>query len=282
MVIVALRLLWQTFMIKILSSWTNMGGSTVAFLRLCKLFNEKGHECEFYGGHDWHISRADGKGKKMGDFNPSESDILITHYMLLGDDVPRKRHVLSLHETNQYDLKELGSMNKSVDMWDAIHYVSNSQRAYHAVNKTYQIIPNIVEVIGDYFPRSKLLHPVAGVIGSVDAHKQTHLSIERALKEGYDKIKIFGPINDIPYAMEHNDLIYHKKVEIMGYVEDQAAMYGQITKVFHSSKRETFNFIKAECDQIGMLYDGLESAESGAEVWDKDRIFEAWILLLEL
>ena len=58
-------------MIKILSSWSRPGGSTIAFIRLCNLFNDRGLECEFYGQHDWHLDKCNGKDIK--DYQPDDA-----------------------------------------------------------------------------------------------------------------------------------------------------------------------------------------------------------------
>ena len=58
-------------------------------------------------------------------------------------------------------------------------------------------------------------------------------------------------------------------------------MYDSLTDVYHSSLSETFNLIKAECDLTGTLYHGLDSAESGAEYWDNDKILKAWKELIK-
>ena len=44
--------------IKILSGWSNVGGSTTAFINLCNLLNSEGYDCTFYGPHDWHIDKC--------------------------------------------------------------------------------------------------------------------------------------------------------------------------------------------------------------------------------
>ena len=261
-------------MIKIISSWSNPGGSTVANIRLCNLLNENGHDCRFYGHHAWHLDKC--KGDTLDNVNPSEDDILISHFLTIGPEIPRKRHILTLHETNLFPLNALTKYQ--LRSWDAIHYVSNSQRKFHSVNYPYEVIPNIVYKIDAKFFDGE----VAGVIGSIDEHKQTHISIQRALKDGYKKVKVFGEITDIGYATAQKEWIYHDNVELMGHCDDQEKMYSQINKVYHSSKRETFNFIQAECSQMGMPYDGLDSSRSGAVYWDQERILDKWLDLLQL
>ena len=44
--------------VRIVSGWSNPGGSTVAFINLCNLFNNNGIDCTFYGPHDWHLDKC--------------------------------------------------------------------------------------------------------------------------------------------------------------------------------------------------------------------------------
>jgi hypothetical protein len=41
-------------MIKIISGWSNKGGSTIALIALTNALNAEGYETTFYGPHDWH------------------------------------------------------------------------------------------------------------------------------------------------------------------------------------------------------------------------------------
>jgi hypothetical protein len=43
------------------------------------------------------------------------------------------------------------------------------------------------------------LDKVAGVIGSIDENKQTHISIQRALDDGCEKVYVFGQVTDVYY-----------------------------------------------------------------------------------
>ena len=44
--------------IKILTGYSDKGGSTVAFTNLCNLLNSSGYDCTFYGPHTWHLSKS--------------------------------------------------------------------------------------------------------------------------------------------------------------------------------------------------------------------------------
>ena len=45
-------------MIKIISGWSNLGGSTESFIKLCNLFNDNNLECVYYGPHNYHLDKC--------------------------------------------------------------------------------------------------------------------------------------------------------------------------------------------------------------------------------
>jgi len=258
--------------IKIISGWTAPGGSTVAFINLCNLFNERGHDCTLYGPHDWHLGQCKAGILEECPLN-EEGENIIAHYINL----PHRpelsnKVVLGCHETNMYPIKDI------TPFWDEIAYVSNKQMFWQGVSGT--VIPNI---ISDLVPTKNPVLGVAGVIGSIDPHKRTHVSIERALKDGYKDIRIFGMTTDQEYYdTEVLPLIEKHNLTKMGHVDNKQQMYDSLSVVYHSSERETFNFIEVECEKTGTLYKGWKSAESGAELWTNTKILKAWENLLNL
>mgnify|MGYP003627607690 FL=1 len=224
--------------IKIVTGWSNPGGSTIAHISLCNLFNENGMDCTMYGPHPWHLGKC--KSGTSQDVEVEQGDTIISHYVKVNAEQLREAdclHILSCHETNMFPLKEM-----DVTGYDAIHYVSNKQKKWHSVNHPNFVIPNVVE---DLNP-SPLNTGACGIIGSVDSHKQPHVSIERALWDGWEKIFVFGSVNDVPYAREYLEPLVAKhpgKIHYQGHVDDKQEMYDSIDAVYHSSKRETFNFI---------------------------------------
>jgi len=267
--------------IKIISGWSNAGGSTVAHINLCNLFNNNGIRAEFYGPHDWHLDKCN--GKPMEGMSLEEKDIIITHFVRPQGPLQGKfkKHVLSCHETNMYPLKKFVKERKlRLSNYDFIHFVSNYQKEWHRVFHPSTVIPNVMSRLN----KSPCNTNTAGIIGSIDEHKQTHLSIQRAIKDGYKDILIFGEITDIDYfngrilpvVSGKNGMIYK------AHEDDKQAMYDQIDVVYHSSKRETFNYIKGECEMTGVKYDGLDSANANAEYLPTKDILEKWITALEL
>lgn len=254
--------------IKIMSGWSDPGGSTVAFINLCNLFNERGYDCTFYGPHEWHLDKC--KAGHLAEVPINEpGENLIVHYLKFPHRPEKSRKViLACHEKNIYPVKDVTAF------WDEVVYVSNAQMFWHGVPG--KVIPN---VIANLHTTKDPVLGVAGIIGSIDENKQTHTSIERALQDGYTQVKIFGKITDPGYYDKHVKSYTESKdgkVSVVGHVDNKQQMYDSISKVYHSSKSETFNYIKAECQKTGTMYDGLDSAESGAEYWTNTEILKAW------
>ena len=268
--------------IKILSGWSDPGGSTVALINLCNLFNERGYDCTFYGPHQWHSHYCKGEPLNACPIN-EEDERLIVHYLKFPHRPENSgRVILACHEKDIYPVADQSKF------WDSVAYVSESQKKWQSERETSPaptntegvVIPN---VLSDLYPSQDIVIGTAGIIGSVDANKQTHLSIERAVKDGYKTILLYGNVTDQHYYNEYVEpLVKKHKVKMMGHEDNKQRMYDRITKVFHSSASETFNLVKAECLLTKTLYDGLDSSESGCELWTKTEILEAWKKLLNL
>jgi hypothetical protein len=257
--------------VKILSGWTNPGGSTVAHINLCNLFNSNGIDCTFYGPHEWHLDKC--KSASHFNYKEEQGDVVLSHFCDPNSERLKYygcRHILSCHETNMFPLKD-----RDLSGYDVIHFVSNFQKKWHSVNHSNVVIPNVVE---DLKP-SPLDTGACGIIGSVDVHKQTHVSVERAIWDGWDKIFIFGLLTDVPYARKYLEPLLEKhkgRVHYQGHVDDKQKMYDSIDAVYHSSKRETFNYIKHECAKTGVSYRGLDTADCGSHTMNNEEILEAW------
>ena len=269
--------------IKILSGWSAPGGSTVALVNLCNLFNERGYDCTFYGPHDWHLSKCKADYLQKCPLNEKD-EILLVHYLTLPQRPDASdKVILACHEKDVYPIAE------QKKFWDKVVYVSESQKEWQSKRETSpvpkltlgEVIPN---VLPDLHPSTNMILQVAGVIGSIDANKKTHRSIERALEDGYKDILLYGMITEEDYftkfvkpLMDDNPGVKH-----LSFCDNKQQMYDSVSKVYHSSASETFNYVKAECNLTGTIYDGLDSAESGAEVWTNTKILKAWEKLLNL
>jgi hypothetical protein len=267
-------------MIKIVSGVTLPGGSTIAHVRLCRLFNEHGHPCTLYGPHDWHLDKCPSARLAELEFAPDDK-VLVHNIDLarLGKRPAVDSLILTCHETTGYPLRMM-----DLSALDLIHFVSESQRAWHAVQHPSVVIPNVVDPLQPS-RRKADGQRIAGVIGHIDPHKQTHLSIQRALDGGCSQVLLFGNIMNreyfsntvLPTAQKYPGRVIH-----MGYLSDRQAIYDAVDVVYHSSIAETFNFVRMECVMTGTPYEGLASGDTDARLASPDEIFHAWADVLGL
>ncbi len=253
--------------VKIVSGWSNPGGSTLHHISLCNLLNDNGFDCTFYGPNEWHLDKCNAK-KLDTSFSTTEDDIIISHFLLIPKNIKCKKHILSIHETILFPLE-----GRDLSHYDYIQYVSEHQREYHSVDTPYVIIPPVVDKIKWTNPNNKK----AGIIGSIDQNKQVHLSIKEALKQGYEEVLIFGDITDLSY---YNSEIHHltvsNKVIFMGHTLDKEKMYNQVEKVFHSSKSETYGLVKAECIKAGIPFQELAPISDDITILEAEEILAKW------
>ena len=135
------------------------------------------------------------------------------------------------------------------------------------------IIPPRVEKVSWTSPKNN----TAGVIGSIDEHKQTHKAVEMALSDGFEEVFLFGQITDLPY--------FHKfvqpligKVEVRNHQDDKEAMYGSVEAIYHASKRETYGLVEAECKLSGVPYRGKQN---NPVILSDEEILEKWKTILK-
>jgi hypothetical protein len=260
--------------IKILSGWSAPGGSTQHHIDLTNLLNDNGYDCTFYGPHDYHVDKC--KSGMLQEAKIDPEDIVISHFLKIPDGLDVKKHILSLHETNLFPLKELNP-----DCYDVIQYVSEQQREWQDYDHEYVIIPPMVDEVSWEAPeegsdRSK----IAGVIGSVDSHKQPHLAVQKALEDGFERVLMFGIITDKDYfEKELLEYVENGLVVMLGQMEDKNEMYNLVGKVYHMSKRETFGLVEAECKKVGIPFEGLENNPT---VLTNEEVLGLWKNLLEV
>tara|TARA_R110002167_G_scaffold173786_1_gene372412 strand:+ start:250 stop:1041 length:792 start_codon:yes stop_codon:yes gene_type:complete len=259
--------------IKILSGWSNPGGSTVAFINLCNLFNENGLDCTFYGPHEWHSTQC--KGEPLGNCAVNEEDeILIAHFLKLpGRPEASRKVILSCHEKAVYPVKDVKQF------WDEIVYVSDEQRKWQGLHG--DIIPNVMSPLKDSGVNPK---GIAGVIGTIGPPKQTRLSIDRAFDQGYSKVLLYGNIGDSSYYDSQIKPILSDKVIYMDHEFDKQKMYDSVEAVFQTSVAdyETYGLTKAECLLTNTLYYGTDNCDLDIEVWNNEKILNKWKDLLEI
>ncbi len=249
--------------VKIVSSWTRPGGGTVAHINLTNLLNENGYDCTFYGPHDWHLNKC--KSDKIEKCLLGTDDILISHFIQVPEEVRVKKHILYCHEKEIFPLKQV-----PLAQYDLIVFVSNLQKKWQAVNHPSVIIPPIVNKVKWTNPKNN----VAGVVGSIDKNKQTHKSIERALRDGYKKVLLFGEITDTPYFEKYVSKFVQKgEAVLMGHEDEREALYELVCEVYHSSLSETYGLVEGECRLSGIPFNG---PSNGQEIVDNKEILQRW------
>ena len=107
--------------VKIISGHTNPGGSTIAQINLCNLFNDRGLDAVFYGPHDWHLDKC--RADKTANLELRSDDHLIVHYLVMPEmPAVSGRVILSCHEKHNYPIVKIKRF------WDGIHFVYASHR----------------------------------------------------------------------------------------------------------------------------------------------------------
>ena len=269
----------SNYKVKIVSGWSNPGGSTTANITLTNLLNDNGYDCTFYGPHDWHLDKC--SANSITQYSPHKDDILISHFIRV--DTLCKKHIYSCHEKEITPLKSM-----DLSMYDSIVFVSKSQKDWHNINRTSVVIPPIVTKVKWKDPKNN----IAGVIGSIDRNKQTHESIKRALNDGYDKVILFGAITETPYfnesvrsfidsgeALWAGDKPGNPYASgIVGYEDDREVMYGQVSEVYHSSLSETYGLVEAECKLSGIPFNGPSNKQ---EILNNKDILKRWKTIIK-
>ena len=264
-------------MIKILTGYSDKGGSTVALSNLTNSLNESGYETIMYGPHDYHLGLCKSDKLTENVINDlTDDDRVITHFLQLPSRPKGKVVVLSCHEKWWFDV---GGIKQH---WDKVIFLHNNHQKYHHKYKGgFSIIPNIKEPLtkGD----KTELDLVAGVIGSIEDRKQTHLSIQRALKDKCEKIYLFGKVGDVGYYNSNvKPMLSLPKIIEYGYTEGKQEMYDMIGRVYHSSKGEVACLVKDECHSTGTKFFGGEETENIVSDLTNEEIIEKWKTVLKL
>jgi hypothetical protein len=285
--------------LKFLTGWSNPGGSTECILDLASELSASHPSwlVEVYGPHTYHldiISRCSGdkfppgmSGFHSEDFIPEPTDIVVAHFVTLPKLNVRKQ-VYWCHEQGSF----MHITDSFLDSYDSCVFVSTEQAKTHSVtldNKyrdTKIVIPNLVFPRGGESGKPRMVDvKVAGVIGSIDENKQTHKSIERALRDGVETILLFGLVTDGVYFETFvRPYIDSGKVQYCGQ-RSRMEIYTVVDKVYHSSRTESFGMVYAECKALGIPYDGPPTPSSKITTFGKDynkKIIGQWKNVLSI
>lgn len=260
-------------MIKIVSGYTDKGGSTTAFINLTNALNSAGIETRFYGPHTWHLDKCNAALSNQLTIEPD--DRIIAHFLQLEQRPAAKKVVLSCHEKWWYPV------GKVKRFWDEVVFLHQKHREYHSdYYGDYVIIPNIKEsLIKKDKPELDL---VAGIIGTIEDRKQTHVSIQRAMKDKCKKIYLFGHIGDQRYFDAYVNPLLNPRIELFGHTTNKQEMYDMVGRVYHSSKGEVACLVKDECYLTNTNFFGNEETEHEVSILTNDEIIELWKKTLEL
>jgi len=261
-------------MVKIVSGYSEKGGSTSAFIDLTNELNKYGIDTTFYGPHAWHLDKCK-SGILDNGFVVNTDDILVCHFLQLPSRPNAKKVILSCHEKWWFKVGEIKQY------WDTAIFLHDAHREYHNAYKgDFSIIPNLKP---DLKPIDKDdLDLVAGIIGSIEDRKQTHISIQRALADGCEKIKIFGHIGDEPYYEKYVKQLLNDKIEIVGFSTNKQEMYNSIGRVYHSSKGEVACLVKDECWLTNTKFFGNEETNNVVSSLTNYEIINSWKKVLEI
>ena len=255
-------------MIKIISGFTEKGGSTTFFINLTNFLNENGIDCTFYGNQNYHMDKCK-SGNIDKDLKYEPDDVIITHFLQLQERPPVKKVILSCHE------KWWFPVGKIKQYWDVCVFLHDEHRKYHSDYRgDYVIIPNIKESLLNSDKES--VKNIAGIIGTIEDRKQTHVSIQRALKDRCEKIYLFGHIGDQGYFDRFVKPLMNPRVIHYGHTNNKQEMYDMIGKVYHSSKGEVACLVKDECYITGTEFYGNEETMNEVSKLNNDEILTLW------
>jgi hypothetical protein len=259
--------------IKIVTGYSERGGSTTALSNLANLFNENGYSCTMYGPHDYHLKLC--QSDLLSNLKFEESDHIISHFINLGNRPNVKKIVLSSHE------KWWFKPSSVPQHWDEVIFLHEEHKKYHSdYIGPYGIIPNVKENLTKI--DKSYLDLVAGVIGGIEERKQTHISVRRALDDGCEKVLIYGKINDKDYYQKYIEPILSEKVILMNFMDDKQKIYNSIGRVYHSSNGEVACLIKDECYLTGTKFFGNHETENEVSKLTNKEILQEWIKTLKI
>jgi hypothetical protein len=261
-------------MIKILTGWSNKGGSTTAFIALTNALNAAGYETIMYGPHEWHLDKCK-SGILDANLKIDRNDKVICHFLQLPKRPFARKVLLSCHE------KDLFPVGQMYQYWDEAIFLNQRHVDYHNAYKgKYRIIPNLKEHLEKSDKTG--LDKIAGIIGTFDVNKQTHVSIQRALDDGCEKIYLFGESSGEYFSQKVKPLCdANDNVIIHGYMDNKQAMYDMVGRVYHSSLSEVACLVKDECETTGTLFLGTEVTDNPIVTLTNDEIIKKWIKALK-
>lgn len=212
------------------------------------------------------------------EYRSEPSDIVIVHLIKLLRRPRCRRLVYSAHEFPHI----FALADASPFLYDGIHFVGEALRNECCVTHPNERI--IANVLDPLTPTPKPFQRIAGVVGSIEPPKQTHVSIDRALEDGMEQIHLYGGINDPQYfelEIVTRMARHPGRIHFHGYLDNKQAIYDSVSDIYHSSLYETWGYVSAECRLAGVNYHG-NHATAGQVHATEQEILSAWKELLEI
>lgn len=259
--------------VKIISGYSGPGGSTEALIQLTNALNNRNINTTFYGPNEYHLDKCNSGNQAT--INPE--DIVLLHYYNNPIKIIASKIIYISHELDWHPI------TAKHEIYDSVVFLHEKHRAYHSeYNGKYHLIPNLKTPLIPKNPLAYMSKNIAGVIGSIEPRKQTHISIQRALDAGCSIVRVFGKIADTEYFNKFVlPMVYetNKVVKIYGQIEDKQKMYDSIDLVFHSSLKEVACLVKDECETANVLFFGNENTDHEVSKLTNDEIINEWIKL---
>jgi hypothetical protein len=274
----------KNYDVAIITGWSNMGGSTESYINLTNKLNQENIKTILVGPHPYHLTKCD--GALFTDIPDITCTNLILHFVKYDNEMMKtlgaSNKILSCHE---HDINKI-FLNYNPNDFDHFHFVSEHQKEYQlgysplGTKKDCNmiVIPNLIDPTLKVSSRPD--KKIGGVIGSIDRNKQTHISIQNALKDGCDRVNVFGAVTDQLYFTKIvSPMLQLPNVEYHGVEEDKSKMYSSITDIYHFSLKETWGYIKAECKYLNIPYHSNNVDD--INIMSSDDIMEKWRRILK-
>ena len=255
--------------VKFLTGFGGFGGSTIALIEHCKLLNDNGYDAQLYSFDDWCVKKYE-KARNISEFKLEDDDILIYHLLEENKRPKCKKCFLYLHEKGIWDFK-----SRITTGFDQFLFVSESQRRWHGVEGV--VIPNPVRRLVDKALHNPPNAGVVGIVGTIQERKRQHLSIQKALLDGRDKVLLFGDVGDSGYFDEFIKPLLSERVIYRGLFEPERRMdmYNEFDVLYIHSFDESASLVVGECNILGkeiMKEDIIENCE----IVDEEKIVAHW------
>lgn len=286
-------------MIKIVSGHSYPTGSTVALVNFCNQLNSRGYTCVLYGPDNWHMDKC--RSGALADFKPKSGDIILVHnigLMSLSDlnnlgsiivETTKDRVLRMLRSlvTGCFSPRVPGGLRLFLTFPGSSqsfaaplryslfrkHYASEAQPNFQKIK-----CPNFAcaNFIADLKYSEHKPHRVAGIIGSIRKENNIETAIEKALRDGMERVILYGYLVDPIYFYEKIVPLTRKcpgKIKFAGFMDDQQKMYDSISDVY-SAASKPWSMTMKECALTNTRYHGPD--DTASDSLTNDQIFLVW------